>query len=188
MWHDIPGHGEMCDRTPIETAWQRVVQQLDSCPHDDDKIWRMATAKIEDAEPVINFLEPEEFYEHYQNLAPTREEQEQWLAQLNTRLYHHCLISSDFEYCDNCDLIYNPPPHMIYLIPEKEEPISSCASELESLINCDSDSDDNDENTGSSFIQNGNDDKNNSDSDSNPTLNYEQYIALPDLFKEQELK
>ncbi|KAG9305797.1 hypothetical protein G9A89_001086 [Geosiphon pyriformis] len=155
----------------------------------------MATAKIKDAlpkkiwtiknnspepikldwntEPVINFLEPEEFHKHYQNLAPTREEQEQWLAQLNTKLCRHCLIPSDFEYCDNCDLIYNPPPCMIYSIPEEEEPISSCASESELLINRDPDSDNDDKNTGSSSIQNGNDDKNNSDSDLKPNLNYE---------------
>ncbi|KAG9296423.1 hypothetical protein G9A89_015015 [Geosiphon pyriformis] len=197
MWHDIPGHGRTCD---VEY----------SCPHDDDKIWRMATAKIEgasseeiqtiknnppkpieldwNAEPVINFLEPEEFHEHYQNLAPTREEQEQWLAQLNTKLCCHCLILSDFEYCADCDLIYNPPPHIIYSIPEEEEPISSCASKLESPINHHPDSDNDNENTGSSSVQNGNNDKNDSDSDSKPDLNYEQYIALPDLSKEQELK
>ncbi|KAG9288494.1 hypothetical protein G9A89_015700 [Geosiphon pyriformis] len=126
----------------------------------------------------------EEFHEHYQNLALTREEQEQWLAQLNTRLCHHCLIPSDFEYCDDCDLIYNPPPCMIYSIPKEKEPISSCASESESLINHDPDSDDDNKNTSSSSIQNGNDNKDNSNSD----LNYEQYIALPDLSKEQELK
>ncbi|KAG9289289.1 hypothetical protein G9A89_007850 [Geosiphon pyriformis] len=94
----------------------------------------------------------------------------------------------NFEYCDNCDLIYNPPPCMIYSIPEKEKPISSCASESELLINCDPDSNNDDENTGSSSVPNGNDGENNSDADSKPDLNYEQYIALPDLSKEQELK
>ncbi|KAG9299627.1 hypothetical protein G9A89_020798 [Geosiphon pyriformis] len=132
--------------------------------------------------------ELEEFHEHYQNLALTKEEQEQWLAQLNTKLCRHCLIPSDFEYCDNCDLIYNLPPHMIYSISEEKKPISSCALESESLINCNSDSDNDDENTGSSSVQNGNDDENNLDSDSKPDLNYEQYIILPDLSKEQELK
>ncbi|KAG9301074.1 hypothetical protein G9A89_015810 [Geosiphon pyriformis] len=141
-----------------------------------------------DAKPVINFLEPKEFHEHYQNLAPTREEQEQWLAQLNTRLCHHCLIPSDFEYCDDCDLIYNLPPHMIYMILEEEEPISICVLESESLINHDPDSNDDDENTGSSSVQNGNNNKDDSNSDSNSDLNYEQYIALPDLSKEQKLK
>ncbi|KAG9295187.1 hypothetical protein G9A89_006168 [Geosiphon pyriformis] len=197
--------------TPIKAVWRRAVQQLNSCPHDDDKIWRMAIAKIEratpkeireiknnppepieldwNAEPIINFLEPEEFHEHYQNLAPTKEEQEQRLAQLNTRLCCHYLISSDFEYCDNCDLIYNPSPCMIYTIPKEEKPISSCTSESESLLNPDSNSDnDDDENNGSSSIQNDNDNDNNINSDSNSDSNYEQYIALPNLTKEQELK
>ncbi|KAG9303629.1 hypothetical protein G9A89_018526 [Geosiphon pyriformis] len=141
------------------------------------------------AEPAINSLEPEEFHEHYQNLAPTREEQEQWLAQLNTRLCCHCLIPSNFEYCDDCNLLYNLPPRMIYSISEEEEPISSCASESELLINHNPDSDDNDnKNIGSSFVQNSNDNKNDSNSDSNSNLNHEQYIVLPDLSKEQELK
>ncbi|KAG9291784.1 hypothetical protein G9A89_012069 [Geosiphon pyriformis] len=141
-----------------------------------------------DAEPVINFLKPEKFHEHYQNLAPTREEQKQWLAQLNIRLCCYCLIPSDFEYCNNCNLIYNPPPCMIYTIPKEEEPISSCASESESLIKCNPDFDNNNENTGSSSVQNDNDNKDDSNLDSNSDLNYEQYIVLPDLSKEQELK
>ncbi|KAG9301345.1 hypothetical protein G9A89_018017 [Geosiphon pyriformis] len=157
------------------------VEERAICPHDDDEIWRMALAKIEgampkeikmikdnspefleldwDAEPIINLLDLEQFHEHYQELAPTREEQEQWLEQLNTQLCQHCLIPCDFQYCDKCDLIYNPPPCMIYMIPEEEEPISSCTSESELPIN-----------------------------QTNSDLNYEQYIALPDLSKEQELK
>ncbi|KAG9302727.1 hypothetical protein G9A89_009504 [Geosiphon pyriformis] len=73
--------------TPIEATWKRAVQQLDSCPHNNNELWQMAIAKIEgaspeeirtiknnppepiklnwDAKPVINFLEPEEFHEHY---------------------------------------------------------------------------------------------------------------------------
>ncbi|KAG9299523.1 hypothetical protein G9A89_020694 [Geosiphon pyriformis] len=68
------------------------------CPHNDDEIWQMTLTKIEgatpeeiktiknnplepieldwDPEPVINFLDPKQFYEHYQKLAPIREEQE----------------------------------------------------------------------------------------------------------------
>ncbi|KAG9285522.1 hypothetical protein G9A89_006510 [Geosiphon pyriformis] len=38
-------------KTPIETAWRRAVQQLDSCPHNDDELWRMAITKIEDTSP-----------------------------------------------------------------------------------------------------------------------------------------
>ncbi|KAG9302980.1 hypothetical protein G9A89_022640 [Geosiphon pyriformis] len=91
-------------------------------------------------------------------------------------------------YCDECDLIYNSPPRIIYSISEEEEPISSCTSESELLINHDSNSDNDDDNNSSSSVQIGNDDENDSDSDSKPNVNYEQYIALPDLSKEQELK
>ncbi|KAG9289450.1 hypothetical protein G9A89_008011 [Geosiphon pyriformis] len=222
IWNNISEQKEMCDklcqymilisnwvkkRTPIEVAWRRAVRHLDSCLHNNNKIWQMALAKIEgalpeeireiknnppepieldwDSEPVINLLELEEFHEHYQRLASTREEQEQWLEQLNTRLCCHCLILSNFEYCNECNLIYNPPSCMIYTIPEEKEPISSCILESESVFDSDSNSDnDDDKNTGSSSIQIGN--KNNSDLDSNS--NPEIYITLSDLTKEQILK
>ncbi|KAG9291613.1 hypothetical protein G9A89_022032 [Geosiphon pyriformis] len=35
--------------TPIKATWRRTVQQLDSCPHDNDKLWQMAITKIEGA-------------------------------------------------------------------------------------------------------------------------------------------
>ncbi|KAG9287592.1 hypothetical protein G9A89_019653 [Geosiphon pyriformis] len=119
----------------------------------------------------------------------TTKEQEQQLEKINTQLCDYCLIPCDFQYCNECDLIYNLPSHMIYTIPEKEEPISSCASELESIFNSNSNFDNNDnKNTSSSSIQYGNNNDNDSNSDLNPNLDYEQYIALFDLAKEQELK
>ncbi|KAG9299004.1 hypothetical protein G9A89_020317 [Geosiphon pyriformis] len=98
-----------CGETLLdERMWNDILERertCDICPHDDNKIWRMALAKIEgaiseeikmikdnppepleldwDAEPIINLLDPEQFHEHYQELAPTREEQEQQLEQLN---------------------------------------------------------------------------------------------------------
>ncbi|KAG9287476.1 hypothetical protein G9A89_023848 [Geosiphon pyriformis] len=198
MWNDIPGRkgtcNILCQYTILISDWVRKGTPMEAacCPHDDDKFWQMALVKIKgatpekiktiknnppepleldwDAEPIINLLDLEQFHEHYQELAPTREEQEQRLEQLN------------------CDLIYNPPPRMIYMIPEEEEPISSCTSESESPINQDSNPDNNDDNNGSSSVQNGNDNDNDSNSDINSDLNYKQYIALPDLSKEQELK
>ncbi|KAG9302372.1 hypothetical protein G9A89_011422 [Geosiphon pyriformis] len=152
-------------------------------PHDEGKIWRMANAKIEDALPNIE-TDPEKFHEHYQNLAPTQKEQEQCLEEINTRLYDHCLIPYDFQYCNKCDFIYNLTPYRIYTILKEEEPISSCTSESNSTFNSDSNSDD-DDNNGSSSVQNNNSDNNgnlNSDSDS------EQYITLLDLSKDQELR
>ncbi|KAG9286001.1 hypothetical protein G9A89_022677 [Geosiphon pyriformis] len=222
MWNNIPEQEGMCDKscqytilisdwirkgTLIKTAWKKAVQQLDSCLHDDNKIWQIAFVKIEralpeeireiknnppepieldwDSEPVINLLELEEFYKHYQHLAPTREEQEQWLKQLNARLCHYCLILSDFEYCNECDLIYNPPPCMIYMILKEKKPISNCTLELESVFDPDSNpNNNNDKNTSSSSAQNDNKNISNSDSNSNSEI----YIALPDLSKEQELK
>ncbi|KAG9294909.1 hypothetical protein G9A89_003249 [Geosiphon pyriformis] len=79
---------------------------------------------------------------------------------------------------------------MIYMILEEEKPISSCTSESESEspIDHDSNSNNDGDNNGSNSIQNGNDNDNDSNSDTNSEVNYEQYIALPDLSKEQELK
>ncbi|KAG9302597.1 hypothetical protein G9A89_007301 [Geosiphon pyriformis] len=114
-----------------------------------------------------------------------REKQEQYLKEINTRLCDYCLILCDFQYCNKCNLIYNPPPCIIYMILEEKKPISNCASESESIFNPDSNSDNNNnENNSSSSAQNGNKNISNSDSDLNPEI----YIALPDLFKEQELK
>ncbi|KAG9284390.1 hypothetical protein G9A89_023647 [Geosiphon pyriformis] len=128
---------------------------------------------------------PEEFYEYYQQLAPTKEEQEQHLEQLHTQLCQHCLIPCDFQYCNKCNLIYNLPICMIYTIPEEKKPISSYASELESIFNSDSNSDNNDDkNNGSNSTQYGNENNNNLDSNLNP----KRYIVLPDLTKEQKLK
>ncbi|KAG9293014.1 hypothetical protein G9A89_016376 [Geosiphon pyriformis] len=137
-----------------------------------------------DEKPVINLLEPEKFHEHYQTLASTREEQEQCLAQINTKLCDYCLILCDFQYCNECNLIYNPLPYMIYTIPEKKKPINNCTSESKSIFNPNSNSDNDNKNNGSSSVQYGNE----ISSDSNSNSNYEHYIALPDLFKKQELK
>ncbi|KAG9303633.1 hypothetical protein G9A89_018530 [Geosiphon pyriformis] len=74
---------------------------------------------------------------------------------------------------------------MIYMIPEEEEPISSCTLELESTCNPNSNSDNNNnKNNSSSSAQY----DNGKYSDSNSNLNLKTYITLPDLTKEQELK
>ncbi|KAG9286156.1 hypothetical protein G9A89_010170 [Geosiphon pyriformis] len=38
------------------------------------------------------------------------------LADLNTKLCDHCLISCHFQYCDECDLMFNLPPKILFLI------------------------------------------------------------------------
>ncbi|KAG9303789.1 hypothetical protein G9A89_018686 [Geosiphon pyriformis] len=210
MWNNIPGHGRTCDETcqytilindwiskgiPIDNTWKQALMAY-------VKAEGMTTSKLlEIKNNPLSLSEPEyiqtfdifgnieddlkEFHKHYQHLAPTRKEQEQHLEQLNTRLCQHCLILCNFQYCNECDLIYNLPPHMIYTIPEEDKPISNCTSELESIFNPDSNSNnDDDKNNGSSSVQYGN--KDNSDLDSDP--NSETFIALSDLTKEQELK
>ncbi|KAG9298380.1 hypothetical protein G9A89_005240 [Geosiphon pyriformis] len=78
---------------------------------------------------------------------------------------------------------------MIYMIPEEEKPISSCASESESIFNSDSNSDkDDNENTSSSSVQNRINNNNDSNLDLNFNLNYKQYIVISDLTKKQKLK
>ncbi|KAG9306623.1 hypothetical protein G9A89_004820 [Geosiphon pyriformis] len=212
IWNNIPGRGETCDTLcqytifisnwvshgiPITAAWHQALDHLDGYSHNKEEIWQMANAKVEGATPseilkiknnspelvniicILNpdaFMDkktgPEDFHKYYQNLASTKEEQEQ-------RCYWRFL----------CDLIYNSLSHIIYMIPEEIKPISSCVFELESPFNSNSNFDnDNDKNTGSSSVQIDNNNDNNSNSDSNSDPKYEQYIALPDLFKEQELK
>ncbi|KAG9293872.1 hypothetical protein G9A89_019210 [Geosiphon pyriformis] len=153
--------------------------------HDEHKLWRIAYVKTEDMTTSelleiknnpLSFSEPE----YVQTF-----DQEQCLEEINTQLCDHCLIPYDFQYCNECDLIYNPPPRMIYTIPEEKEPINSCASESESIFNSNSNSNNNDnENNGSSSALNSNKNYDNSNSNSNPKT----FIALPDLSKEQELK
>ncbi|KAG9295256.1 hypothetical protein G9A89_015743 [Geosiphon pyriformis] len=104
--------------------------------------------------------------------------------------YHNQIIIdqslyASITYCNECDLIYNLPPHMIYTIPEENKPISNCASELESTFDSDSNSNNNDnENNDSSSAPNSNE----NDDDSNSNSNSKTFITFSDLFKEQKLK
>ncbi|KAG9287875.1 hypothetical protein G9A89_017470 [Geosiphon pyriformis] len=164
--------------TPIEAAWRRAVQQLNSCPHDDNEIWRMAITKIEEASS-------EKIKKIKDN--PPKPIELDWNPEphLQKKSRNNVWKKSTFDYVTTCDLIYNPPPCMIYTIPEEDEPISHCALESESTFNPNSNSNnDDDKNNGSSSAQYVNKNINNSDSDSNPEI----YIVLSDLSKEQELK
>ncbi|KAG9292275.1 hypothetical protein G9A89_009087 [Geosiphon pyriformis] len=94
--------------TLITAIWHQVISCLDSHPHNEDKIWQMASAKVKDALPseileiknnspelvdIIFIPNPnafldietgsEEFNKHYQNLAPTKEKQKQCLEEIN---------------------------------------------------------------------------------------------------------
>ncbi|KAG9298568.1 hypothetical protein G9A89_018927 [Geosiphon pyriformis] len=92
-------------------------------------------------------------------LAPTREEQEQRLANLNTKLCDHCLIPCHFQYCDECDLMFNLPPRILFPITELPE------SEKEVLI------------TKNMLFQ-----------DPTEDTKTEQYLMYPNLSKELKLK
>ncbi|KAG9303261.1 hypothetical protein G9A89_013587 [Geosiphon pyriformis] len=92
-------------------------------------------------------------------LAPTREKQKQRLANLNTKLCNHCLIPCHFQYCDECDLMFNPPLRILFPITELPEP------KEEVLI------------TKDMSFQNPTED-----------TETEQYLTYPDLSKELELK
>ncbi|KAG9298364.1 hypothetical protein G9A89_003181 [Geosiphon pyriformis] len=103
--------------------------------------------------------DPDTFQNQYQKLASTHEEQEQKLADLNTKLCNYCLISCHFQYCDECDCMFNPSPRILFPITKLPEP------EEEVLITEDMSFQDPIEDTET-----------------------EQYLAYPDLSKELELK
>ncbi|KAG9287931.1 hypothetical protein G9A89_017526 [Geosiphon pyriformis] len=179
----------LCASTQFSSATEIVITKIkETSPEEIRTIKNNPPEPIEldwDPELVINLLDPEQFHKHYQELTSTREEQKQCLEEINTQLCDHCLIPCNFQYCNECDLIYNLPPHIIYMIPEEEEPINSYTLESKSTFNPNSNSDnDNNKNNDSSFTQYGNKDNNNLDSNSNPKT----YIALPDFTKEQKLK
>ncbi|KAG9294680.1 hypothetical protein G9A89_008159 [Geosiphon pyriformis] len=77
IWNDIPG-----------VTSEEIKTIKNNPPKSIELNW--------DPEPVINLLDPEQFYEHYQELASMREKQKQCLKEINTRLCDHCLIPCDF--------------------------------------------------------------------------------------------
>ncbi|KAG9305662.1 hypothetical protein G9A89_022584 [Geosiphon pyriformis] len=133
IWNNISGRERTCDESSVK--------HLNSCPHNDDKIWQMALAKIEEALP-------EEIRMIKNNLPE--------------------LIELNWD-PEPCDLIYNPPSYIIYTILKEEELISSCALEMESIFNHNLNSNnDDDKNNSSSSIQYSNENNNDSNSDTNP--------------------
>ncbi|KAG9291413.1 hypothetical protein G9A89_021831 [Geosiphon pyriformis] len=111
---------------------------------------------------IENFFidDPDTFQDCYQELALTREEQKQRLADLNTKLCDHCLILCHFQYCNKCDLMFNLPPKILFPITkllklEKKEELT-----IEDML-----------------FQ-----------DLTEETKTEQYLVYPDLSKELELK
>ncbi|KAG9290077.1 hypothetical protein G9A89_010383 [Geosiphon pyriformis] len=203
LHNNIPGQGKMCDetcqyiilinnwvckKTPIDNVWKKRMVSVKAEDVTTSELLEIKnnSLSLPESKYVLTFdvfanIEdnPEEFHEHYQ------EKQEQHLEQLNTQLCQYCLILCDFQYCNECDLIYNPLIYMIYMIPKEDEPINNCTLELESIFNPNSNFNNNDDkNNGFSSAQNNNKNNNNLDSDSNPKT----FITLSDLTKKQELK
>ncbi|KAG9286170.1 hypothetical protein G9A89_010184 [Geosiphon pyriformis] len=138
---------------------------LDGYPHDKDEIWRMANTKVEGA-LLSEILE-------IKNNSPKPTD---IVLVLNLDAF------IDLE---NSPKEFHEHYQNLALIKEEQ----NCTLELESSSNSNSNSNkDDNKNNSSSFIQNGYNNDNNSNSNSNSDLNYEQYIALLDLTKKQELK
>ncbi|KAG9300334.1 hypothetical protein G9A89_011407 [Geosiphon pyriformis] len=104
--------------------------------------------------------DPDTFQDQYQELASTREEQEQRLANLNTKLCDHCLIPCHFQYCNKCDFMFNPLPRTLYPIDKLLEPKEEAKLIVKDML----------------FQE------------PNETTETEQYLAYSDLSKELELK
>ncbi|KAG9286126.1 hypothetical protein G9A89_010140 [Geosiphon pyriformis] len=89
-------------------------------PHDENELYNTAQAKVrgrtaeeirhwkESAEVAdevasYNMFDPvDKFQDYYQQLCPTRQEQEQYLAQINTYLCENCLIPCQSQCCEEC--------------------------------------------------------------------------------------
>ncbi|KAG9298379.1 hypothetical protein G9A89_005239 [Geosiphon pyriformis] len=97
MWNNIPGQGGMCNTscqyTILITTWHQAISCLEVESASPSEILEIKNNLSEPTNIVLvlnldAFLNlensPEEFYQHYQNLAPTRKEQEQRLEEINT--------------------------------------------------------------------------------------------------------
>ncbi|KAG9297054.1 hypothetical protein G9A89_001538 [Geosiphon pyriformis] len=109
MWNDIPGHGRMCNKmcqymilinnwvckgTLIDDAWKQVLiasRKTEGATTSELLEIKNNSPSLPEPKYVQTFdifgnieNNPEEFHKHYQQLAPTREEQKQCLEEINT--------------------------------------------------------------------------------------------------------
>ncbi|KAG9290610.1 hypothetical protein G9A89_011573 [Geosiphon pyriformis] len=104
---------------------------------------------------------------------------------LKNRTMNYVWLVKKLSQTKECGITFLDEEECAMKCVKEEELISSCVLELRSTFNSNSNFDnDDDENNGSSFAQLDKKNNGNSDSNSNPKT----YIALPDLFKEQELR
>ncbi|KAG9302007.1 hypothetical protein G9A89_021051 [Geosiphon pyriformis] len=116
LWNDVSGRGGTCNE-----AYGYL--------HDDHEIWRMASAKAEGTmSEEIREIKDNSWTPEYTGLDYpkndffTDDPDEQRLANLNTKLCDHCLIPCHFQYCDECDLMFNLPPRILFPITELSKP------------------------------------------------------------------
>ncbi|KAG9301155.1 hypothetical protein G9A89_012538 [Geosiphon pyriformis] len=108
-WNDLPGRGGTCDATcqytilicdwvrggtPFEAVFNRALKRLQYYPHDEDELYNTAQAKVREgtAEEIRRWKES----------AEVADEQEQYLAQINTYLCENCLIPCQSQCCEEC--------------------------------------------------------------------------------------
>ncbi|KAG9286459.1 hypothetical protein G9A89_014625 [Geosiphon pyriformis] len=129
-WNDLPGRGGTCDATcqytilicdwvrggmPFEAAFNKALKRLQHYSHDEDELYNTTQAKVRggtaeeiqlaDEVASYNMFDPvDEFQDYYQQLCPTRQEQEQYLAQINTYLCKNCLIPCQKKFVAYTDL------------------------------------------------------------------------------------
>ncbi|KAG9299340.1 hypothetical protein G9A89_013988 [Geosiphon pyriformis] len=95
---------------PFEAVFNRALKRLQHYSHDEDKLYNTTqakvrketakkiqhwkkSAKIADKVASYNMFDPvDKFQNYYQQLCSTRQEKEQYLAQINTYLCKNCLI------------------------------------------------------------------------------------------------
>ncbi|KAG9296058.1 hypothetical protein G9A89_011910 [Geosiphon pyriformis] len=131
LWNDVLGREETYDE-----ACQYTILIND---------WVQKGTPIEDAwKQALNRLD----------------KQEQKLADLNTKLCDHCLIPCHFQYCNECNFMFNLPPKILFPITKLPKP-----EEEKVLI------------TKNMLFQ-----------DSTEDTETEQYLTYSDLSKELELK
>ncbi|KAG9294105.1 hypothetical protein G9A89_021464, partial [Geosiphon pyriformis] len=106
--------------TPFKAAFNRALKRLQHYSHDEDELYNTTQAKVregtteeircwkESAEVAdkvasYNMFDPvDEFQDYYQQLCLTRQEQKQYLAQINTYLCENCLIPCQNQCCKKC--------------------------------------------------------------------------------------
>ncbi|KAG9287728.1 hypothetical protein G9A89_004131 [Geosiphon pyriformis] len=132
--NDVPGRRRTCDeacqytilindwvrkKTPIKNAWKRALNRLDGYPHDDHKIWRMASAKTENATTKeIREIKDNPWMPEY--IGPDYPEDDFFTDDPDT--FRTDIRNWPQLYCDECDLMFNLSLRILFPITELPEP------------------------------------------------------------------